>query len=218
MNRGKRSLEKIIIKDGIGEIVEKKSRFIANARAVSSEEEAVEFINAIKKKNWDARHNCMAYVVNDIQRFSDDGEPQGTAGKPILDVITGRELSNVVIVVTRYFGGILLGTGGLVRAYQRAAIEALDNAIIAEKKSGKKFSIETDYNGLGKIQYIASSEEINIIDTIYMDNVNITVVSDEEKYNGFIKKVIEATAGKAIITEVTDIVFYKTETGVQLVN
>lgn len=211
-------MEKIIIKDGTGEIVEKKSRFIANAKAVSSEEEAVEFINEIKKKYWDARHNCMAYVVNDTQRFSDDGEPQGTAGKPILDVITGRELSNAVIVVTRYFGGVLLGTGGLVRAYQRAAIEAIDNSVIAEKKSGKKFSIETDYNGLGKIQYIASGEKINIIDTIYTDNVNITVVSDEEKYNGFIKKVIEATAGKAIITEPADIVFYKTETGVQLVN
>lgn len=109
-------MERIIIKDGTGEIVEKKSRFIANVKAVKSEEEAIAFINEVKKKYWDARHNCMAYVVNDIQRFSDDGEPSGTAGKPILDVITGRELTNAVIVVTRYFGGVLLGTGGLVRA------------------------------------------------------------------------------------------------------
>ena len=121
-----KTLERIIIKDGTGEIVEKKSRFIANVKAVKSEEEAIAFINEIKKKYWDARHNCMAYVVDGIQRFSDDGEPSGTAGKLILDVITGRELTNAVIVVTRYFGGVLLGTGGLVRAYQKASIEALE--------------------------------------------------------------------------------------------
>lgn len=212
------TLERIIIKDGTGEIVEKKSRFIANVKAVKSEDEAIEFINEIKKKYWDARHNCMAYVVNDIQRFSDDGEPSGTAGKPILDVITGRELTNAVIVVTRYFGGVLLGTGGLVRAYQKASIEALEDAVIAEKKQGKKFSIITDYTGLGKIQYIAANEGVNIMDTQYTDNVNIIIVCDSEKYEVFTKKVIEATAGKANITTAEDVVFYETKTCIQIVD
>ena len=212
------TLERIIIKDGTGEIVEKKSRFIANVKAVKSEDDAIEFINEIKKKYWDARHNCMAYVVNDIQRFSDDGEPSGTAGKPILDVITGRELTNAVIVVTRYFGGVLLGTGGLVRAYQKASIEALEDAVIAEKKQGKKFSIITDYTGLGKIQYIAANEGVNIMDTQYTDNVNIIIVCDSEKYEVFTKKVIEATAGKANITTAEDVVFYETKTCIQIVD
>ncbi len=212
------TLERIIIKDGTGEIVEKKSRFIANVKAVKSEDEAIEFINEIKKKYWDARHNCMAYVVNDIQRFSDDGEPSGTAGKPILDVITGRELTNAVIVVTRYFGGVLLGTGGLVRAYQKASIEALEDAVIAEKKQGKKFSIITDYTGLGKIQYIAANEGVNIMDTQYTDNVNIIIVCDSEKYEVFTKKVIEATAGKANITTAEDVVFYETKTCIHIVD
>ncbi len=211
-------MERIIIKDGTGEIVEKKSRFIANVKAVKSEEEAIAFINEIKKKYWDARHNCMAYVVNDIQRFSDDGEPSGTAGKPILDVITGRELTNAVIVVTRYFGGVLLGTGGLVRAYQRASIEALEDATIAEKKQGKRFSIITDYTGLGKIQYIAANEGVNIMDTQYTDNVNIIIVCDSERYESFTKKVIEATAGKADITKAEDVVFYETKTCIQIVD
>ena len=189
-------MERIIIKDGTGEIVEKKSRFIANVKAVKSEEEAIAFINEVKKKYWDARHNCMAYVVNDIQRFSDDGEPSGTAGKPILDVITGRE----------------------VRAYQKASIEALEDAVIAEKKQGKRFSIITDYTGLGKIQYIAANEKVNITDTQYMDNVNIIIVCDSEKYEAFTKKVIEATAGKADITKAEDVVFYETKTCIQIVD
>jgi uncharacterized YigZ family protein len=211
-------LERIIIKDGTGEIVEKKSRFIANVKAVKSEEEAIAFINEIKKKYWDARHNCMAYVVDGIQRFSDDGEPSGTAGKPILDVITGRELTNAVIVVTRYFGGVLLGTGGLVRAYQKASIEALEDAVIAEKKQGKEFSIITDYTGLGKIQYIAANEKVNIMDTLYTDNVNIIIVCDSKKYEAFTKKVIEVTAGKVNITKAEDVVFYETKTCIQIVD
>ena len=200
------------------EIVEKKSRFIANLEHVESEEEALAYIETIRKKYWDARHNCMAYVVDGIQRFSDDGEPSGTAGKPILDVITGRELTNAVIVVTRYFGGVLLGTGGLVRAYQKASIEALEDAVIAEKKQGKEFSIITDYTGLGKIQYIAANEKVNIMDTLYTDNVNIIIVCDSEKYEAFTKKVIEVTAGKVNITKAEDVVFYETKTCIQIVD
>lgn len=200
-------MENIIIEGGSGEIVEKKSRFIANVKAVSSEEEAIDFINEMKKKYWDARHNCMAYAVNDIQRFSDDGEPSGTAGKPILDVINGWRLSNAVIVVTRYFGGILLGTGGLVRAYQKSCIEGLNNSVISKKYTGKRFEIVTDYNGLGKIQYIAENDDINLINIEYTDNVKINVVCEKDKYDGFVKKVTEVSAGKAGIFESENVEF-----------
>ncbi|MBQ3546658.1 MAG: YigZ family protein [Lachnospiraceae bacterium] len=208
---------KIIIEGGSGEIVEKKSRFIATVKAVETEEEAIAFINEMKKKYWDARHNCMAYIVNDIKRFSDDGEPQGTAGKPILDVLEGKNISNGVIVVTRYFGGILLGTGGLVRAYQKSAIEGLENSVIAEKCNGYISVILTDYNGLGKIQYIASNEGINLIDIMYTDNVTIKFVSLKDEYNSFVNKVIEATAGKAQISDRNEIDFYKTENGIHII-
>lgn len=208
---------KLIIEGGSGEIVEKKSRFIATVKAVDSEEEAIVFINEMKKKYWDARHNCMAYIVNDIKRFSDDGEPQGTAGKPILDVLEGKNISNGVIVVTRYFGGILLGTGGLVRAYQKSAIEGLNNSVIAEKCNGYESVILTDYNGLGKIQYIASNEGINLTDIEYADNVSIKFVSLREEYDSFVNKVIEATAGKALISDRIEIDYYKTENGIQTI-
>lgn len=210
-------MEKIVIQGGSSEIVEKKSRFIANVKAVNSEEEAVAFINEIKKKHYDARHNCMAYVVNGVSRFSDDGEPSGTAGKPILDVITGRELTNVVVVVTRYFGGILLGTGGLVRAYQKAAVEGIEDSKVAIKNSGMKFEINTDYNGLGKIQYIAASDEVHIINTEYLEDVKITVVCDNEKYDNFIKKIVEATSGRARISETEVVEYYNLETSIQII-
>lgn len=210
-------MEKIIIDGGIGEIVEKRSRFIANVFPVNSEEEAYQMIAQVKKKNPDARHNCMAYVIKNNQKFSDDGEPQGTAGKPILDVINGRNLSNVLIVVTRYFGGVLLGTGGLVRAYQRAAIEGLENSVIAERMTGYKFEIKTDYNGLGKIQYIAANEDIALINTEYAQNVKILAVCESDKFEIFSKKVIEATSANAVINEKTEVDFYKTSTGVQLI-
>ena len=114
------------VKDiGIAEIVEKRSRFIASVRPVSSEEDALEYLNMLKQKYWDARHNVYAYIIreNNIMRYSDDGEPSGTAGVPVLDILKREELTDVIVVVTRYFGGILLGTGGLVHAYSKAAKE-----------------------------------------------------------------------------------------------
>ena len=125
---------KILYEGGSGELEEKKSRFIANTLPISTQEEAIEFIEKIKKQYWDARHNCYAYVLGDrheIQRFSDDGEPGGTAGKPMLDVLLGEDIHNIVVVVTRYFGGTLLGTGGLVRAYSGATKEGLAGSVIA---------------------------------------------------------------------------------------
>ena len=128
---------KILYQGGTGEIVEKKSRFIANVFEIHSEEEALSHLAQVKKKYWDARHNCYAFVAGDrhqLQRCSDDGEPQGTAGRPMLDVLLKEEVHNALIVVTRYFGGTLLGTGGLVRAYQKAAQEGLLASTIIEKR------------------------------------------------------------------------------------
>ena len=132
---------RIVYEGGQGEIVEKKSRFICNVFVVNSEEEALECIEKMKKKYWDARHNCFAYVIGErqqIQRCSDDGEPSGTAGKPMLDVLLGNKLCNAAVVVTRYFGGTLLGTGGLVRAYQKSTLAGLENSVVFDKCFVKK--------------------------------------------------------------------------------
>ena len=161
-----------VYKGGEGEIVEKKSRFIAAAAPVRSEEEALQFIESVRKRYWDARHHCYAYVIGErgeLQRCSDDGEPGGTAGKPILEVITGEEIRNVVLVVTRYFGGTLLGTGGLVRAYSSAAKEGLASSVIITKIPGVKLHIGTDYTGLGKIQYILGQRGLETLDAAYTE-------------------------------------------------
>ena len=153
---------KTVYKGGEGEIVEKKSRFIATVVPVHSEEEALKFVEAMKKKYWNATHNCYAYVIenHELQRYSDDGEPGGTAGKPMLDVLIGEEIHNAAIVVTRYFGGTLLGTGGLVRAYSAAAKQGLASSVIITKNPGVKLRLATDYAGLGKIQYILGQRGI----------------------------------------------------------
>ena len=134
-----------IYRGGEDEIVEKKSRFIATVVPVNTEEEALEFVEKTRKKYWDARHNCFAYIIGErgqLQRCSDDGEPNGTAGKPMLDVLLGNELRNVAVVVTRYFGGTLLGTGGLVRAYSGAVKAGLDASMVITKiRHLERFSI-----------------------------------------------------------------------------
>ena len=138
---------KILYKGGSGELVEKKSRFIADLCPVSSEEEALDFIEEIRKKYWDARHHCFAYIIGDrgqTARCSDDGEPSQTAGKPMMDVLAGAELHDVCAVVTRYFGGTLLGTGGLVRAYSGAVKEGMKNCVILEKRLAVRLNITTD--------------------------------------------------------------------------
>lgn len=191
---------KIIYKGGVGEIEEKKSRFIATVEPIEKEEDALVFIERMKKKYWDARHNCSAYVIgekNQIQRCSDDGEPSQTAGRPMLDVLLGEGVHNVVVVVTRYFGGTLLGTGGLVRAYSGATKEGLKNSVIVTKKLGSKYEIDIDYNGIGKIQYIIGQMRLTTLDTIYTDAVKVVVIVPENDCNAFEKKVAEATYGRA---------------------
>lgn len=194
---------KTVYEGGEGEIVEKKSRFIATVKPVGTEEEAVAFINEMKKKYWDATHNCSAFVVGDrqeISRCSDDGEPAQTAGRPMLDVLLKEEIHNVAVVVTRYFGGTLLGTGGLVRAYQKATQEGLANSVVIDKQLGRKLSIGTDYTGLGKLQYIIAKEELTTLDTIYTDQVEIILMVPEEKQENFEKEITEATSGNARIS------------------
>jgi len=201
---------KVIYEGGEAEIVEKKSRFIAYVRPVNSEEEAVGFIDEIKKKHWDARHNCSAFVIgknNELTRCSDDGEPSGTAGKPMLEVLLGQELHNVAVVVTRYFGGVLLGTGGLVRAYQAAVKEGILASKVLEKFEGAKYKVETDYNGIGKIQYILAKENINTLNVDYSDKVIVEFVVKSTEEGRLIKEITESTAGKAGIERVEELVF-----------
>ena len=206
---------KIVYEGGSGEIVEKKSRFIATVLPVTTEEEAQFFIEKMKKKYWDARHNCSAYVIGERQeicRCSDDGEPSQPAGNPMLEVLLGEELHNVVVVVTRYFGGTLLGTGGLVRAYSKAVKAGLEESVIVNKHLGKKIHINTDYNSIGKIQYIAAQMEISFIDTQYTDSVDAYLMVPIAQVDGFVKKIIEATSGKAEI-EYLEEIYYTFDTG-----
>ena len=191
---------KIVYRGGEGEIVEKKSRFIATVCPVNTEEDAVSFIEKTKKKYWDARHNCHAFVIgehNEISRCSDDGEPSGTAGKPMLDVLLGNKLHNVCVVVTRYFGGTLLGTGGLVRAYSKAVQEGLENSLVIEKILSCKMKIYTDYNGIGKIQYIIGKSQAITVGTEYTDHVCVEILIKKELLGALQKEIIEATNGKA---------------------
>jgi uncharacterized YigZ family protein len=194
---------KIIEQGGMDEIEEKKSRFIANVSAAETEEEALAFIEARKKEYWDARHNCYAYIIGgqgQLMRFSDDGEPSGTAGKPILEVLIGSGIRNLVVVVTRYFGGTLLGTGGLVRAYTQATQAGLAASQVCTMDYGFGVTVETDYNGIGKLQYILGQRNIPIEASEYAEQVTITFhVSYEEKAS-LIHEITEATAGKARLT------------------
>lgn len=184
------------------EIVEKKSRFIATVCPISSEEEAIAFINEMKKKYWNAKHNCSAFTLgehHEITRCSDDGEPAQTAGRPMLDVLLKEEIHNVCVVVTRYFGGVLLGTGGLVRAYQKAVQKGLDASVVIDKKEGRRLTIGTDYNGLGKLQYILAKEKVTVFDTIYTDKVELVVIVPNEIQQKLEKEIIDATSKTAQI-------------------
>jgi len=193
-----------IFRGGEGEITEKKSRFIATVSPAGAEEEALGFIESMRKKYWDARHNCFAYVIGErgeLKRFSDDGEPGGTAGKPILEVIDGEGLCNVVIVVTRYFGGTLLGTGGLVRAYGAAAKAGLAASLAVNKIPGMRLRIFTGYTGLGKIQYILGCRGIAVLDTVYTDKVEIEALVPYKDLEMVKEEITEGTNGQAVLRE-----------------
>ena len=177
---------KTIEKENSAEIVEKKSRFIANIYNVESKEEAEEKIKQIKKKYYDAKHHCFAFSIieeNGItQKSSDDGEPSGTAGAPILNIIKSNNLQNVVIIVTRYFGGILLGTGGLTRAYSEAAGKVVEQSELIQKEPGMEVELEIDYNDNEKLKYYCQKNNINIIKIEYTENILYKIELNEKEY------------------------------------
>lgn len=201
---------KTIYEGGEGEIVEKKSRFIATVAPVTSEEEALEFISGTKKKYWNATHNCSAFVIGEnqeVSRCSDDGEPSGTAGRPMLDVLLGEGIHNAAVVVTRYFGGTLLGTGGLVRAYSKAVQKGLKSCVIIEKQKGILQKLGTDYNGIGKIQYLLGQKGYAIMDSEYTDTVKVEVLVPVEEIEELREEIIEATSGRIEFLEHREVVY-----------
>lgn len=188
---------------GMDEVIIEKSTFIGYAKPIKKEEEAVEFINEIKKKHKDATHNVWAYTVGksmNIQRYSDDGEPQGTAGIPSLEVIKKEDLRDVVVVVTRYFGGVKLGAGGLVRAYTKGAKIGLEAGQIIDKVMYKEVRIKIDYNQLGKIQNEIMNMGYFVKDTVYEDSVEMIVYSRLNEVEALTSRMTDITSATADIT------------------
>lgn len=187
---------------GTGELTEKKSRFIATLAPVKSEEEAQAFIEQIKKQYWDARHNCTAFTIgsrHQLTRCSDDGEPAGTAGRPMLDVLLGEDIHDTCVVVTRYFGGTLLGTGGLVRAYGAAVKEGLKNSRVVTMCYGTKLEVRADYPDVGRIQHLAAREGITQESAEYGADVRFVFAVLAEDEDRIIKSLTEATDARARI-------------------
>lgn len=213
-NNEERTTEyRVLLGECTGEIEEKKSRFICAVRPVHSEREAVSFIEETKKKYWDARHNCSAFVLGsrqELTRCSDDGEPGGTAGRPMLEVLLGEGLCDVAAVVTRYFGGTLLGTGGLVRAYGGAVKEALKSAETGMMRYGVKLRIGTDYGSIGKLQHLFARKGIPL-EADYGEEVCFIATVPVGGADTLRKEVTEATNGKAAIEEVEKIYFIDKE-------
>ena len=182
-----------ILNDETAEIVEKKSKFIANLIHVESVEEAEDKIKEIKKKYHDARHNCVAYRVLEggqiVEKSSDDGEPSGTAGGPMLNILQKNNLCNLVVIVTRYFGGILLGTGGLVRAYSEATQQVIEKSTPIMKVQGLEIEVGLDYSNLEIFKYYCKNNEINIKDTNYYENIILKVEMEKNRKNIFLEDI-----------------------------
>ncbi|WP_430883414.1 YigZ family protein [Fusibacter sp. JL216-2] len=200
---------KTIFEYGEAEDVINKSKFIGYAMPVETEEEAVAFVEKIKKKHKDATHNVPVYLVGEkfeVQRYSDDGEPSGTAGVPVLSMLKNEGITNIAVVVTRYFGGIKLGTGGLVRAYTHAAKIAVEAARVVEKRVYKEVHVHLDYTLHGKFQnFLMNNEAYLIKDTLYTDSVNTIVYIEPDEIHNFQNKIVDLTNGKVEINEYEDI-------------
>ncbi len=197
-------LNKVILEELTGEIVEKKSRFIATLRPVKTEEEAVDFIREMKKKYWNARHNCWAYVIGEegrIKKASDDGEPSRTAGLPMMEILEGQGLFNICAVVTRYFGGTLLGTGGLIRAYQGALRGALAPESMVEAESGIRLSLGLRYDLFGRVKSLAEREGLILADTLYTQEVTLALILPVQREREILDKITEETGGNARIVQ-----------------
>ncbi|MBR4314635.1 MAG: YigZ family protein [Lachnospiraceae bacterium] len=210
---------KVILENTTAEIVEKKSRFIANIFYVANVEEAEEKLVEIKKKYYDAKHNCFAYVIGingEQVKSSDDGEPQGTAGHPMLDILKGNELTNCIAIVTRYFGGTLLGTGGLVRAYSDSLKAAIANAKLAEIKNSYEVSFDVSYDDYGKIEkliqnYNNTNDGLNNIyslDKTFEDVVKLKYLVDVSIFEKLKKEIINLTKGKVALDDDSKQTYY----------
>ncbi len=188
-----------VLRQGEAEFVEKKSRFIGKAYPVESEEEVRLILEEVRKECWDATHNCFAYRVGvqpEVQRFSDDGEPGGTAGMPMLEVLRGQNVQNVLVIVTRYFGGVLLGTGGLVRAYTKGTQLALEAAGVIRKEICHRYLLPLEYTQLGKVQYTLAKEDYPIEDTEYTNQVLLTVNVPERRRLEFLRMLRDTGEGR----------------------
>ena len=181
--------------------IERKSEFIGNIKPVTTEEEALAFVASIKKQYSDAKHNVYAYILreNNVTRFSDDGEPHGTAGMPVLDVLRKEGITDVAVVVTRYFGGILLGTGGLVRAYSQSAKMALDAAGKAVMQKLTVFSVRVNYSDLQKIEPVLAAQSLVRLDAVYESDVRLELAILAEGYSPLAEALTERTGGRAIV-------------------
>jgi len=203
------------IKDeSIAEFKEKKSIFIGQIKRVESEDEAKEFVNYIKNKHKQARHNVYAYIIGenkDIQRYSDDGEPKGTGGIPMLEVLKKSNITDVAVVVTRYFGGILLGTGGLARAYSKGASLAVQEAGVVEKVKGISLTILIEYDLLGKLQHLCAKDNFHIEHTEYTDKVYIEILCKFCNLEKLKSQITEVTSGKALFHEEKAKMYFKLE-------
>lgn len=205
---------RVLLTDGEGEIIEKKSRFIATVKKCETEEEAVAFIDEIKKKNWNATHNCSAFVLGsrgELTRCSDDGEPSGTAGRPMLEVLLGEEIRNIAVVVTRYFGGTLLGTGGLVRAYTQAVKEGLAHCRTGIMRYGCDVTVETDYNSIGKILYLLGQKGIEPVQSDYAEDVRLMLRIPADLEEKLRAEMVEATCGKVKFEKVNELYYIDKE-------
>lgn len=195
---------KTVRSTGSKEIVIKKSRFIGHVMPVETEESAIAFIEEMKKKHWNATHNCSAYMIgerDEIQKQSDDGEPSGTAGKPILEVIRNQGLKNVAIVVTRYFGGIMLGAGGLIRAYTDGAVAAIEAGDSITRVLHREVFVELDYTWLGKVENELRSRNTRMGETMFADKVTLTCLPLNQEKDIFIEWMVDLTQGQSVITE-----------------
>ncbi|WP_339158967.1 YigZ family protein [Paenibacillus sp. FSL W8-0186] len=205
---------KTVRRAGEKEIVIKKSRFIGQIKPVESEAEAIAFIEEIKKKHWNATHNCSAYMIgerDEIQKQSDDGEPSGTAGKPILEVIKQQGLKNVAIVVTRYFGGIMLGAGGLIRAYTDGAVAATEAGEVITRVLHREVFAELDYTWLGKVENELRNREIRTGETAFADNVTLLCLPLESEAEAFKAWLVDLTQGQVVLKEGNRVYFIEGE-------
>ncbi len=191
--------------ESVGEYSEKRSRFIATLRHTETEEQAAAFLAEMRSKYWDARHNCYAYSMSGgaLKRFSDDGEPHGTAGKPILDIIDGSGLTDITVVVTRYFGGVLLGTGGLVRAYSAAAREAVANANRVKMTPCTVYKAGCGYSELERLTKLIGDCGGSLENTVYTENVELEFYLENSACEDFLLKLKEAFAARITAEEIT---------------